>query len=71
MSLKDDFKLIDIEHQLQQKLRAEITILRVLLNMERKKFVPLQDWWNVKTLLKKYPDLHQMHAPHITIEESK
>jgi hypothetical protein len=69
MDLKEELKLVDIEHKLQQKLKAEIIILKVLLNIERKRFVPLQDWWEVKTLLKKYPDLHQMHAPNIAIED--
>lgn len=61
MELKDEFKLIDVEHQRTQKMVAEIKILRVLLNLERKKFVPIQDIYETNRLFEKYPDLKVMY----------
>jgi hypothetical protein len=62
VELKDEFKLIDIEHQRVQKMVAEIKVLRTLLKIERKKFVPIQDIYEANKIFERYPDFLDMYG---------
>lgn len=62
MGLQEDFRVIDAQQAVHQRLVAEVRLLRIELALARGQWVPLGDKWEVQTILDRYPDMAALYG---------
>lgn len=57
--LESEFRVIDANHQVHQRMRAEIEILRTRLRIARGEFVPVTEMFRLYDNLERYPEFRE------------
>lgn len=59
MSLEQEFQVIDAQHEVYTRMKAQIEILKTRLKLARGQFVELREKWRLADYLERYPEFRE------------